>query len=380
MNSQRSFSRSGRPCARHRRPIQPSGCASRYCRSMISSAVFPGSKGFSCGSGPVRNRDRGPWRSFQVQSGVALWQRDDMDQWPPFRGGGVGRAADPGRARAARVEMASRRRVQGRRRLAPQRCRTAAPGGVGPRARRAARLAYRGAGAAEDLLPRPAFDDPAQIHHAHPVAQVAHHRQVMRDEQKRQPSRSRRSRSRFMICACTETSTADTGSSATMKRGSIASARAMPIRCRCPPEMPSGAVGGIGGQTDKAQQFRDPAPDLALGPQAVDAQHLGQRLAHRHPGVERGKRVLKDHLHIPPRGAAAPGRPGAQVGPVEGDPPRGRLDQPQQAAAQRRLARPGFAHKAQDLAPGDVEGHVIDRDQRRPCPSGQPSQQPAVPG
>ena len=43
------------------------------------------------------------------------------------------------------------------------------------------------------------------------------------------------SSSRFSTCACTETSSAETGSSATTKRGLVASARAMPMRWRCPP-------------------------------------------------------------------------------------------------------------------------------------------------
>ena len=50
------------------------------------------------------------------------------------------------------------------------------------------------------------------------------------------PSERCRSSSRFSTCACTDTSSAETGSSATTKTGSTASARAMPIRWRCPPE------------------------------------------------------------------------------------------------------------------------------------------------
>ena len=50
------------------------------------------------------------------------------------------------------------------------------------------------------------------------------------------PSSSCRSIRRFMICACIETSSADTGSSPTMTSGERARARAMPIRWRCPPE------------------------------------------------------------------------------------------------------------------------------------------------
>ena len=45
-----------------------------------------------------------------------------------------------------------------------------------------------------------------------------------------------RSLSRFRICACTETSSADTGSSQKISLGLTASARATPIRWRCPPE------------------------------------------------------------------------------------------------------------------------------------------------
>ena len=50
------------------------------------------------------------------------------------------------------------------------------------------------------------------------------------------PRRCCRSRNRLMTCAWIETSSAETGSSHTISRGSTASARAMPMRCRCPPE------------------------------------------------------------------------------------------------------------------------------------------------
>ncbi len=40
---------------------------------------------------------------------------------------------------------------------------------------------------------------------------------------------------RFRICACTDTSSALVGSSQTRKSGSDESARAIEMRCRCPP-------------------------------------------------------------------------------------------------------------------------------------------------
>ena len=50
------------------------------------------------------------------------------------------------------------------------------------------------------------------------------------------PSRWRRSASRLSTVACTETSSAETGSSAIRISGSSASARAIEMRCRWPPE------------------------------------------------------------------------------------------------------------------------------------------------
>ena len=41
---------------------------------------------------------------------------------------------------------------------------------------------------------------------------------------------------RFITCACTETSSAETGSSAMIKLGFKANALAKPILCLCPPE------------------------------------------------------------------------------------------------------------------------------------------------
>ena len=49
------------------------------------------------------------------------------------------------------------------------------------------------------------------------------------------PSRPRRSRIRFRICACTETSRAETGSSAISSLGCSISAQPMLTRWRCPP-------------------------------------------------------------------------------------------------------------------------------------------------
>ena len=81
------------------------------------------------------------------------------------------------------------------------------------------------------------LDDPAEVHHRDPVGDVAHDGEVVGDEQVRQ-ARARRcsSSSRLMTPAWIDTSSADTGSSSTISFGSSASARAMPMRWRWPPE------------------------------------------------------------------------------------------------------------------------------------------------
>ncbi|MNT72994.1 hypothetical protein D3C72_2116470 [compost metagenome] len=50
------------------------------------------------------------------------------------------------------------------------------------------------------------------------------------------PNSSLSSASRLRICAWIDTSSAETGSSQTISFGSVISARAMPMRCACPPE------------------------------------------------------------------------------------------------------------------------------------------------
>jgi hypothetical protein len=66
------------------------------------------------------------------------------------------------------------------------------------------------------------------------------HAQIVADEEVGEPNSSWRSMSRFRTCAWTETSRAETGSSATMTAGSSARARAMPSRWRWPPENSNG--------------------------------------------------------------------------------------------------------------------------------------------
>ena len=80
------------------------------------------------------------------------------------------------------------------------------------------------------------LDDLAEVHHRHAIADVLDHGEIVSDEDVGQPQRRWRSRSRLTICAWIDTSSAETGSSATISFGLTARARATPMRCRWPPE------------------------------------------------------------------------------------------------------------------------------------------------
>ena len=148
----------------------------------------------------------------------------------------LGRLADLAElARAARVEDAARRRVRGARDLALEPD-PLAPHAVDRRHGREQRLGVRVVRPVEDRLGRAQLHQPAEVEHGDAVGQVADDAEVVRDEDVGDLRSRWRSASRFRIAACTETSSADVGSSQTTRRGSPANARAIATRCLRPPE------------------------------------------------------------------------------------------------------------------------------------------------
>ena len=101
-----------------------------------------------------------------------------------------------------------------------------------------------------------------------------------------------------MTPARIDTSSAETGSSSTSTFGVSASARAMPMRCRWPPENSCGNRELIDGsrptsRSSSLMRFVD-----LLVVHAVRAHRLGEDVADRQPRVERGHRVLEDDLQV----------------------------------------------------------------------------------
>ena len=164
------------------------------------------------------------------------------------------------------------------------------------------------------------------------------------------------------ICARTETSSAETGSSATMNSGlqgqRPGDADALALAAR---EGVRVAIGGVRGETAPFEQ----GDDLVAGGgrrlrQAVDDQRLGDELEHGHPRVQRGVGILEDELHAPAQAAQLLALRGGDVLAVEDDPARRRIDAPEHGAPDRGLARAGLADEAERLAVVHGERHVVD--------------------
>ena len=165
-----------------------------------------------------------------------------------------------------------------------------------------------------------------------------------------------------MTCACTETSRAETGSSATMSLGSTDSARAMPMRWRWPPENSCGYfVRAAAGRPTAASSSRSRFFVAgAVGVQAVRPHPLDEQRLDRLARVQAAHRVLEDHLDV----LAAPAQlltlEGGDVGAVDDDAALGRGLEVEDRLAERRLAAAGLADEPVGLAPADLQVDAVD--------------------
>ena len=155
-----------------------------------------------------------------------------------------------------------------------------------------------------------------------------------------------------MIWAWIETSSAETGSSQTISRGlqdhRPGDADPLALAAR---ELVRVAVDHLRQEAGPGHHVLDPRPDLgAAEARLVGDQRLGDDVADGHARVERGERVLEDDLH---RAPVPPQRLAAEPREIVAEPDhaaRGRLDQAQDRAAERRLAAAGLADHAERLA------------------------------
>ncbi len=103
----------------------------------------------------------------------------------------------------------------------------------------------------------------------------------------------------------------------------------------------------VGIQPDKAQQLHNLFLQLASFVGAVYAQRLGHDFFHPHPRIERGIRVLKNHLQVLPQSADLGFAESGQIFSLKPNLPFGRLQQLQNHLAGGRLAAAGFSDDSQ---------------------------------
>src|SRR6266566_10024989 len=138
-----------------------------------------------------------------------------------------------------------------------------------------------------------------------------------------------------------ETSRAETGSSAIINFGSTARARAMAMRCRCPPENSCGYFFMVWGkQTYLAHELADSRPQFQAGDLFVGAHRFRQRIEYAHAGIERPVGFLENHLKIAACPAQLPRVELIQVASFENDRPGSGRNQLHDSAAKRGFAAP----------------------------------------
>ena len=176
------------------------------------------------------------------------------------------------------------------------------------------------------------------------------------------PSSRRSLRNRLMICAWIDTSSEATGSSQTSTSGCMASARAIAMRWRCPPENWCGkrlAKSRI--EADRVEPFRrHRRRRRARVDQPVRDRAFGDRVADPHARIERGERVLEHHLD--PRRALARRRPPAITGsPAMRAVPDVGGRMPAMTRPSVDLPQPDSPTRPSDLARVDRERDAIER-------------------
>src|SRR5664280_2346013 len=207
-----------------------------------------------------------------------------------------------------------------------------------------------------DLGPGAGLDDPAQVHDRNPVGDVAYDGQIVGNEEVgdaqsllevlQQVDHSRLDRNiegghRFVEDQ--QLGVEDQGPG---------DPDALPLSAG---ELVGKAVGVARFEPHHHQRMGDEHPPRGVVPQSMDVERLGDRLADRHPWVERGERVLEDDLDVPPDVAHRSGAQAHQLLSVEPDGARRGLDQLQDRPPGGGLAASRLTHEAEGLGPVDVE-------------------------
>ena len=159
-------------------------------------------------------------------------------------------------------------------------------------------------------------------------------------------------RNSFCISRRIRGSSAENGSSRNQMSGSVASERAMPTRCCCPPESSCGKLCSrpfsptsvVISRARASRSFRA-TPWISSGKATLSSTVR----------CGRQREVLKHHAHlVTPELDQLVWRRAEQIAAGEHDLAGGRLDKAGEAPHQRRLAGAGKPHDDENLAAGDM--------------------------
>jgi hypothetical protein len=207
-----------------------------------------------------------------------------------------------------------------------------------------------------------ALDDPPEVHHRDPVADVPDDRQVVRDEQvgEAQPvlepleevdylrlDRHVEGRDRLI---------GDDEVGVEGERPRHPDPLSLATR-----ELVRVADRVVGVEPDGGEQLPNPLPSLRLRADVVDVERLGDGVSRGHPRVERGVRVLEDHLEPTAQVLELPPVDGGDVRAVELDRARRGLVQPHDRPPGRALAAARLPDEAKGLALPELEADPVDR-------------------
>lgn len=236
------------------------------------------------------------------------------------------------RARATQIEMTAGRRRNGRRDLALEPFKPAAPARIRHRRSGTQRVRIQVQRCIKHVAHRTTFDNPPQIHHRHAPAEMTHHAQIVRDEQKPQPALLDQPCKQLQnLRVNRHVERADWFIGDDERRHQRQGARnrdALPLAAG---EFVCVAIERFGRQADLAEQRRDAFADRP-GRLLVDRrmrmrlQRLDEPCADLLLRVQRRLRSLKHNLHARAQRNQFLLRPFRDVAAVEGHAARFRLD------------------------------------------------------
>ena len=210
------------------------------------------------------------------------------------------------------------------------------------------------------------LDDLSEVHHGDGVAEIAHDRDVVADEQHRHAERRPKFADHVEDRALDRhiERRGDLIGDQQLRFGGERTGDRHPLQLSAG-QLPRQRRDDRRVERDEVEEPVDLVSTLGAAEPAANGERLRQRLLDRHARIERGVRILEHHLHEPP---PLPGCPSGStdVRTVERDRPVGEWGEADDRLGQRRLAGTGLADEPEHTAGGDVEVDSVDGRDRVP--------------